>query len=621
LPLYIFINDVVNFKCLWCNRSLENDLGYTSVEWCSFEGEELTNHIHPADSKELIEILEKLKTAPDGTVFDSEYRIRHKNGEWIWFESRVTAYKRDINNTLTEVLGAAQNISKRKKAEIELRESEAKYRTVIERVNDTIYTIANDGTVKTLSPAFERVTGWKAEEYIGHSFLELIHKDEWQHAFEIHELIQQGITPPVFEHRFCLKSGEYADAEFSVTPLIEQGKVVGTLGIARNITLRKQAEEAIRQNEKKFRELAELLPEVVFEINLQGILIFINKRAYEIFGYTQAEIEKGFSVFTAIDDNDKVRAFENFRNVGQKSEISGNEYLAVRKDGSKFPCRIYSEPIFKGAKLTGARGILVDITEQKQAEEQLKLYAAELKETSAAKDKLFSIIGHDLRNPFNTIINLSNLLSENISPSHLRLVRMISEHAKKAHHLLENLLEWARNQQGLLKVTPKRIDLNILVGEVISLLSVMARNKNISLASEVGFQKLVFVDEYMISTVVRNLISNALKFTPQNGKIHITAQNYIEVSNNQENITSNHDFIEICISDTGIGLRHDDITKLFRLDVKNNDIGTEMTDEKGSGLGLILCKEFVEYHGGKIWVESQYSKGSQFKFTLPKFKL
>jgi len=240
---------------------------------------------------------------------------------------------------------------------------------------------------------------------------------------------------------------------------------------------------------------------------------------------------------------------------------------------------------------------------------QLEESEAKLKESNATKDKFFSIIGHDLKNPLFVIQSMSEILEtefDEITPEErLEFIRAIRESSKNAFSLLEDLLHWARCQTGRIDYNPEPVHLKQLAAKCISLLEAHAIKKNIHLINAVDATHILLADKFMVETVIRNLTSNALKFTPEGGTVKINSK---PVDN----------FIQISVEDTGIGLSESDKQKLFRIDVKNSEIGR--SKEKGTGLGLILCKEFVEKHGGKIWVESELEKGSQFIFTIPKLK-
>jgi signal transduction histidine kinase len=231
-----------------------------------------------------------------------------------------------------------------------------------------------------------------------------------------------------------------------------------------------------------------------------------------------------------------------------------------------------------------------------------------IEELNASKDKFFSIIAHDLKNPFQTIIGFSEMLNEEIESDHPSKIKefsnLINTSATQTLRLLENLLEWANSQRGKISFDPGPVNLNELLIEEFNVLSDMARTKNIDLKSWLPDNLIISADRNMIKTILRNLISNAIKFTHKNGQVEVKAI----IVNNQ---------VEISVSDNGVGMTKEIISKLFRIDGDLSIRGTE--NEKGTGLGLFLCKEFVEKHGGKIRAESEPGKGSIFSFVLPSY--
>lgn len=231
---------------------------------------------------------------------------------------------------------------------------------------------------------------------------------------------------------------------------------------------------------------------------------------------------------------------------------------------------------------------------------------SKLKIMNATKDKFFSIIAHDLKSPFNAILGFSELIKNEVKyGKNIEIIEEynanINESANSLFTLLENLLQWANDQRGILEFTPTQIDLYELIQSNLTIFKLKATDKSIKLFSDIKPNTVAFGDVNMVNTIVRNLISNALKFTKENGEIFL--------STNQDG-----NFILLSVKDNGIGISKNDQDKLFRLDCNFTTIGTK--DETGSGLGLILCKEFVKKNGGEIWVESEENKGSKFIFSL-----
>jgi signal transduction histidine kinase/FixJ family two-component response regulator len=248
----------------------------------------------------------------------------------------------------------------------------------------------------------------------------------------------------------------------------------------------------------------------------------------------------------------------------------------------------------------------LELEEHQRTLEKLKESAAHLKSLNAMKDKFFGIIAHDLRNPFSILLGSSELLmnyTERLNIGDIQKISLsIYNSAKNGFTLLENLLEWSRSQTGSLKFNPEKVNIRELVEFNIASMKVYIENKKIALESDITEEFEVKADRNMINTVMRNLLNNAVKFTHINGRIMVSA------SKQDNNLV-------LSVKDTGIGISAANIEKLFRIDTHFTNTGT--AQERGTGLGLLLCKEFVEKHGGEIWVESLEGQGSEFKFSIP----
>lgn len=241
-----------------------------------------------------------------------------------------------------------------------------------------------------------------------------------------------------------------------------------------------------------------------------------------------------------------------------------------------------------------------------ETHEKLKQSEEELRRINATKDKFFSIIAHDLKNPFNSLLGFTDLMKndfDTLEEHELRkFIDLIYESSKQGFNLLENLLQWSRAQTGRIAFNPIETELKPLIDRETELIKNRAEKKQIELFTEIPDNLELFADEEMLSTVIRNLLSNAIKFTPPKGKIKIKVKKFARR-------------IEISVIDTGVGIPMEKIPQLFRIDVQVSTPGTE--NEKGTGLGLILCSEFIEKHGGKIKVTSEWKNGSEFKVILP----
>lgn len=248
----------------------------------------------------------------------------------------------------------------------------------------------------------------------------------------------------------------------------------------------------------------------------------------------------------------------------------------------------------------------VDITEQKNSREKIIESEKRLKDLNRTKDKFFSIIAHDLKSPFNIILGYSDLLKseyDQLEPDQRKkLINSIDESSKNAFDLVENLLLWANSQRDNIKLSIEPLNLKKLIVESIEVHQPAAENKNINIEINVPHQLNIHADIFTLRTIIANLFNNAIKFSYKKGNIKISAK-------------QTDDAIEICIVDNGIGIPAEILPKLFKIDENVSTLGTE--NEKGTGLGLLLCKEFVDKYSGKIWAESELDKGAKFYFTIP----
>lgn len=251
----------------------------------------------------------------------------------------------------------------------------------------------------------------------------------------------------------------------------------------------------------------------------------------------------------------------------------------------------------------------LDITELKRAEMEINLKNEQLEKLIAERDKLFSIIAHDLRGPFQGFLGFTDLLKTDINDMSKKELQETANNmyssASNLFRLLTNLLEWSIAQRGLTTFNPEKLSLKEISDDSLILFNDVAKRKGITIYETIPEGVFVLADKLMLNSIIRNLISNSVKFTNKGGRVHISSK-------------IKGDIVEISVLDTGIGMDEDLIKSLFRMDIKSGRLGTN--NEPSTGLGLLLCKEFVEKHNGKISVLSEVDKGSLFTFDLPLFK-
>lgn len=367
------------------------------------------------------------------------------------------------------------------------------------------------------------------------------------------------------------------------------------------------AHEELEESRNKYVNLFDFSPIPYFTLDPKGIIQEVNLSASKMIGIERKKlIGKNFITFVPTEERDVFRSFLEI--VFSNSVKHSRELKVTGKDK-----KVY-DVLLDGLKLEDfvAAGqycqvALIDLTEYKRIEESLKRSNEELKELSIAKDKFFSIIAHDLRNPFHSLLGFSEILATEIETlSNEEIVTFskgLNDDLRNIYGLLDNLLQWSMIQRNMLDYNPVKLDLHNLVNKMIAVSKMMAEEKNITTQNNVVSGTFVYADADMLRSIIQNLLINAIKFTRLNGSIVISS---VEKGSS----------IEVSVEDSGMGIESRAIPKLFSFNRLLSNSGT--AGEKGTGLGLPLCKEFVERNDGKIWVESEPGKGSKFIFTLRK---
>jgi PAS domain S-box-containing protein len=502
----------------------------------------------------------------------------------------------------------AINITQSIQAEKELLESENRNREIINNSTAGYFYINKERLFQKVNATWLRLHKYdNADEVIGKHFGITQTDVDLESALKIVEAIFKGDQIPSGEFSRLCKDGSIGYHTFSCNKVMKEGKIIGLEGFLIDSTERKKAELALLESEKKYRFIVENVGEGIGFVNANEEFVVTNPAAERIFGVGKGELlGKNLKGFLSEEQYLSILNQTKTRKEGQESTY---EFELTRPDGAKRSVFIIAVPQFDdNNKFIGTHGIFRDITEQKQAELALKESEIKLRQINADKDRFISILGHDLRSPFNVLLGLSELLMENIRKYDIdeieNLINRIKNSAQNTYILLEDLLRWVRAESGKIPFEPQKLNFTNICHDVIENLELNANIKNITINHFVADEISIFADIDMLKMVLRNLISNAIKFTDNGGAINISAE--------QTDLT-----ITISVSDNGIGITHDNLTKLFDISQFHTTTGT--AEETGTGLGLLLCKEFVEKHGGKIWVESEYGKGSEFKFTLPIF--
>lgn len=452
------------------------------------------------------------------------------------------------------------------------------------------------------NPAASRMTGIKAESLIGKSIEEAFPNLIDTEIPDMYRAIARGELESQNYERY------YKDDQFEGWYKISVFRIEKkTIGVEiLDITDQKMAEKELKENEERIKTILETEPECVKILDRKGILEYMNPAGLNMIDADSLDQVKGKSMLPFITKKYQ-KSFSQLISRTLKGESGKLEFEVIGLKGRHLWLETSSAPLhLQNEEITKMLGVTRDITDRKKAEQGLKESEKQLTELNATKDKLFSVIAHDLRSPFNTILGFSELLIENLAvfeiPESQKHLSFIYSSAKNSLVLLDNLLNWARSQTGQISINLQTLRLSSIIHEIIEISNANVKVKNISLNQISSEEVEVYSDKDLLKIILRNLVSNAIKFTMPGGNINISVKTEKRLA-------------EITISDNGVGIDTGLLNKLFNIDTNITSRGT--SNEKGSGLGLLLCKEFVEKLGGKIWVESIKGKGSDFKFTLP----
>ncbi len=365
-----------------------------------------------------------------------------------------------------------------------------------------------------------------------------------------------------------------------------------------------QAYIKVKENERQLKAMFGAMHDIIIEYDLDGKYLKVAPTNESLLVVPRDEL-LGKYTHDFLDKDTADRVVANIREAVETGIVQTFDYpLEIKNKLLWFQARV--------SKISNTRALLVshDNTERTLAVKKLKESETELKKSNALKDKFLSIIAHDLKSPIGSFNMLTDSLYkdyDNFEDAEKKeYIELMRDSSKNLVNLIENLLQWARSQRGEIAFNPAEVHLDFICNNVTNTLSLAASSKRIEIDNKLEPCVSINADVNMLTTIFRNLMSNSIKFTKEGGKITISSENIKE---------DGKEFVKICIADTGVGMNDELSSKLFKLASSVSMPGTN--NEKGTGLGLILCKEFVVKHGGRIWVESKEGEGSQFYFTLP----
>lgn len=542
-----------------------------------------------------------------------------KHGKDWFTKLELEMYRKDGSTVLTEVnlnilydetgkavgiLGVTRDITERKRAEETLKRSEELYRTIFEQTATANMILAEDTTVLMVNSNFEKLTGYSRQEVENKmSWMKFVAADEVETLLQRHRLrrIHPDSVSNSYEFKAINRAGAIRHLFMSVAMIPDTKNSIASLI---DITTRKETENALRQSEERFRDMARLLPQTVFEADLTGRLTFVNETSFERFGFSREDMAAGLNVLDVMAPEDHSRILQNYHRIIQGEQIGLNEYLARKKDGGIFPVLIQTTCIYLNGHPAGLRGFLIDISEKKAMESQL-LRSQKME----AIGTLAGGIAHDFNNLLMGVLgNISLMLMqlEDNHPFHERL-KGIEEYIQRGSELTRQLLGFARG--GKYEVRTTNLAKFVLKGA-----EMFGRTrKEISIHHKTTDDLWhVDIDRGQMDQVLLNLFVNAWQAMPSGGDIFISMDNQ-ELSEDDVKFLDVKPgrFVKLIVSDTGIGMDEETKSHIFEPFFSTKERGT------GTGMGLASVYGIIKNHGGFVSVESQKGAGASFIIFLP----
>jgi len=571
------------------------------------------------------------KTISRGEVWRGEFVNKNKKGETYW-ERAIIAPIKNSQNIITEFAAIKENISAQKIAEQQLIDSQERYKMLSDISLEGII-IHEGGLILDVNNSICRMTGYELDELVEKTSLNSLFTKE---SIEIiKDSSEKGYEFP-YEITAKRKDGSTFAVEVEARFNTYKGRKV-RVKVVRDISYQKKIEQVLRSSLKMNEMLDKNSEQEIINWSLEEA-VKISDSKIGFFHFVN-EDQKTISLQTWTNDTLKVcnvpdkKEHYPIEEAGtwvdsfyKREPVIHNDYnnLPHKKGLPKGHIPLYkyiSLPVVENDSVKIIFGvgnktedyskldadILALLAKNLWMVIQRKRTEKALMESNLAKDKFFSIISHDLRSPIGSVYSLTEVLIDSMDEMEVDKIKSYMETIKdtvnNVYNLLDNMLLWARSHRSKLDISPQNIKLAEIVDEVLHVEKIKAYKKEIALIINIDDDYWVFADYDMLSTIFRNLISNAIKFTNHKGRITISAEPYNDVA------------ILLCVEDNGLGISPEVQKKLFEIDETTTTKGTD--NEKGTGLGLILCKEFVEQLGGKIWVESTSGVGTKFYFTMP----
>ncbi len=583
------------------NRRFAELLGYAVSE---LEGSNVADISHPEDfPAEVVQVRNLVEQGGDFHVI--EKRLRRRDGTWIWARATVSPV-RDGGDRASHFIGVLEDITERKQALEALQESERRYRSILDAVPDAItITRLSDGRYLEVNPYFCQHSGYSRQEAIGRTPLELnlfVHPADRLHL--VAEIEAKGEVNGL-EIQYRHKDGMVLETLVSASRLQFGGEDC-IVSVVSDVTERKRMARALDRSETRFRELAEMMPETLFETDAAGRLTFVNRQAMETFGYSAEDVAGGLMALDMLVPEDRGRAMENMLRVGSGHKPVLNEYQGLRKDGTRFPVMIRSAPVLQDGKLIGLRGFIINLTEKKKLEDRVR--------QSQKLDSIGTLAGgiaHDFNNILSAVLGYADLSLAELRPGdlvhgHLLKIRRAGE---RARDVVRQILTFSRKSDQEMVA----VEIRPIIDEALKLIRATLPT-TIEIRADLQSAATVLADPTQIHQVLMNLCTNAGHAMEAGGVLTVTLAEVETVLDDNADDACVCPCVRLTVADTGCGMTEAVLERIF------DPFFTTKGVEKGTGLGLAVVHGIIKSHGGTISVASTPGQGTVFTIHLPILK-
>jgi len=605
--------DLVHQTKFWDDRMYEL-YGFKQPAVAPIDIEDWAKHIHPDDR---IRCKTLLQQAILGQVeYDNEFRIVHPDGS-IHFIKSYGMLIRDSQNKPQIMMGINLDLSERKQTENALRESQQLLQTVIDTFPQAVFWKDRDSVILGCNQIFGQLSGFKSSvEVIGRSNFDFgyTEAEALSYLADDQQVMESGIGKLGIQETITLSTGEQRWIETNKIPLRDlMGNIVGIMGTFQDISKRKQAEMALVESEAFNRQLVEEFPIGLASCRLNGQFVYVNPSFAKILGRTVEEC-LNLSNWDITPVKYTELEAQQLKLLQETGRYGPYEKEYIHKDGHLIPVSLTGLLIQqKGETLIWSS--VENISDRKQVEEQLQQTNAALARATRLKDEFLANMSHELRTPLNAILGMTEILLEEVfgilNEPQTKLLRTADSSAHHLLSLINDILDVAKIESGQIQLECTSIPVEMLCASSIAFIKEQAVKKSIQLETKFSLNlPNLFVDQRRICQVLINLLTNAVKFTLEGGKVTLAVS---RLSGSKDIAQQN--YLRIAVIDTGIGISPENISKLFQPFVQiDSALNRQYT---GTGLGLALVKQIVELHGGQVGLTSQLGVGSCFTIDLP----